>query len=364
MDDAHATGNGASPAPLVVPGDPPRRIGAGAPSYIVAELSGNHNGSLARALELVAAAKAAGADAVKLQTYTADTITMDAPGEWFAIRGGPWDGRRLHELYQEAATPWEWHAELFAVARRLGLGCFSTPFDPTSVDFLEQLGCPLYKVASFEVVDLPLIARIAATGKPVVMSTGMASLPEIAAAVQTLRRGGAGALALLTCVSAYPARPGDMHLRNLPALAAAFACQAGLSDHTLDATAAIAATALGGCLIEKHICLRRADGGPDSGFSLEPAEFAAMVRAVRDAEAALAGGAVFGPGQADAGSVQFRKSLFTARDLPAGHRIEAADVRCIRPGHGLPPADLPRLLGRRTASAIARGTPFSWDQLA
>jgi pseudaminic acid synthase len=330
---------------------------------IIAELSGNHNGSRARALELVRAAHAAGADAVKLQTYTADTITMDAPGDCFHIRGGPWDGRRLYELYQEASTPWEWHAELFAEAQRLGLICFSTPFDPTAVDFLEALGVPWHKVASFEVVDIPLLQRIAATRKPVIMSTGMASAEEIDEAVATLRQGGCPQLALLTCVSAYPCAPADFRLRNLPALAQRFGCIAGLSDHSLDGTAAIAAVALGGRVWEEHLCLRRADGGPDSGFSLEPQEFAAQVAAVRAAEAALAGVPEFGPGQADAGNIVFRKSLFAARDLPAGMRLSAADVRCIRPGHGLKPRDLPRVLGATTRVAIARGTPLAWDQL-
>ena len=330
---------------------------------VIAELSGNHNGSLARARELVLAAKAAGADAVKLQTYTADTITMDAPGEWFRISGGPWDGRRLYDLYQEASTPWEWHAELFAEARRLGLMCFSTPFDATAVDFLEGLDAPWYKVASFEVVDLPLLCRIAATRKPVIMSTGMASAAEIDEAVATLREGGCPQLALLTCVSAYPCAPTDFRLRNIPALADGYGCIAGLSDHSLDGTAIIAAVALGARIWEKHLCLRRADGGPDSGFSLEPAEFAAQVRALRDAEAALAGEPAFGPGQADAGNGIFRKSLFAGRDIRAGTVLTAADVRCIRPGNGLKPRELPRVLGTVAQRDIARGTPLSWDLL-
>jgi pseudaminic acid synthase len=330
---------------------------------VVAELSGNHNGDKARAIALLRAAKEAGADAVKLQTYTADTITMDAPGPWFAIDDGPWKGRRLHDLYAEASTPWAWHAELFAEAARLGLPCFSTPFDPTAVDFLESLGCPCYKVASFEVVDLPLLARIAATRKPVIMSTGMASLAEIDTAVRMLRAGGCPGLALLNCVSAYPAPPEAMHLGDIPRLAAAFACPAGLSDHTLDDTACIAAVALGARLIEKHLTLARADGGPDAGFSLEPAEFARLVRAVRAAEAAVRPSPAFGPGQADAGNLRFRKSLFAGRDIAAGAVLTAEDIRCIRPGHGLPPADLPKVLGRSARRAIARGTPLAWDLL-
>lgn len=339
------------------------QVGPGHPVAVVAELSGNHNGDKGRAIALLRAAKEAGADAVKLQTYTADTITMDAPGPWFAIQDGPWAGRRLHDLYAEASTPWSWHAELFAEAARLGLPCFSTPFDPTAVDFLEALGCPFYKVASFEVVDIPLLQRVAATGKPVVMSTGMASLAEIDLAVRTLRSGGCPGLVLLNCVSAYPAPPEAMHLGDIPRLAAAFACPAGLSDHTLDQTASVAAVALGAVLIEKHLTLARADGGPDAGFSLEPGEFAALVRAVRSTSAAVRPSAGFGPGQADAGNVVFRKSLFAARDIPAGRRLTAEDVRCIRPGHGLPPADLPKVLGRSARIAIARGTPLGWDQL-
>ncbi len=342
----------------------PATIAADAPTWIVAELSGNHNGSLARALELVACAKRAGADAVKLQTYTADTITMDAPGEWFVVRGGPWDGRRLHDLYREASTPWEWHAELFAAARAAGLACFSTPFDPTSVDFLETLDCPVYKVASFEVVDLPLLERVGATRKPVIMSTGMATLAEIDVALATLRASGCAGVALLNCVSSYPAPAGEMHLANIAPLAERGDAPAGLSDHTLGQTAAIAAVALGARLIEKHLCLRRADGGPDAGFSLEPEEFADLVRAVRETESAIGVAPRFGAGQAEAGNLAFRKSLFFARDLPAGHVITRDDIRVIRPGHGLPPAALPEVIGRATRVAVARGTPVAWPALA
>jgi pseudaminic acid synthase len=341
---------------------PDRTIDQRSPVFVIAELSGNHNGSKARAQELIHAAAEAGADAVKLQTYTADTITMDAPGEWFRIRGGPWDGRGLYELYQEASTPWEWHADLFAEAKRRGLVCFSTPFDPTAVDYLEELGAPLHKVASFEVVDIPLLEKIGATRKPVIMSTGMASLAEIDAAVKTLRTHGCPSLALLHCVSAYPARAADMHLATIPHLAQAFQCVAGLSDHSLTATAAVAATALGARVLEKHLCLRRADGGPDSGFSLEPAELAATIQAVREAHAATTQGVAYGPGTADVANVQFRKSLFSACDIPAGTVITRQHLRDIRPGHGLPPADLPRILGRTTRVFIPRGTPLAWDQ--
>jgi N-acetylneuraminate synthase len=349
---------------LILPTEPPRILGPDRPALVVAELSGNHNGRLERAVDLVHAAKKAGADAVKLQTYTADTITMDAPGEWFEIKAGPWRGRRLHELYGEASTPWEWHPDLFAAAREAGLICFSSAFDPTSVDFLEQLGTPLYKAASFEIVDLPLLARIARTGKPVILSTGMASLAEIDNAVRVLRAGGVPGLVLLNCVSAYPARPEDMHLRNIPVLAGAFGCLVGLSDHTLSSTAAVAAVALGACVIEKHLCLNRADGGPDAGFSLEPAEFADLVRSVREAEAALGSSARFGTRAGEATNVLFRKSLFAARDIAAGQALGREDVRVIRPGHGLPPAVLETVLGRRARKDIPRGTPLSWELLA
>lgn len=337
-----------------------RRFGPGHPVLVIAELSGNHNGSQERALALLRAAKEAGADAVKLQTYTADTITMDGDGPWFRIEGGPWHGRRLHELYQEASTPWAWHAGLFAEAARLGLPCFSTPFDPSSVDFLESLACPCYKVASFEVVDIPLLQRIAATRKPVIMSSGMASLDELDLAVATLRGGGCPELALLSCVSAYPAPPREMHLANIPALAARYDCIAGLSDHSPGHLAAVAAVALGAQVIEKHLCLARADGGPDAGFSLEPGEFATLMQAVRDTEAACRGPA-WGPGTADAGNVIFRKSLFSACDIPAGKRLEPADVRCIRPGHGLPPRELPRVIGKVAKTLIPRATPLAWE---
>jgi N-acetylneuraminate synthase len=336
-------------------------LGSGHPVVVVAELSGNHNGDLGTALLLIREAKMVGADAIKLQTYTADTITMDAPGPWFAITEGPWAGRRLHDLYAEASTPWAWHREIFAEAARLDMPCFSSPFDPTAVDFLEDLRCPCYKVASFEVVDIPLLRRVAVTRKPVVMSTGMASAAEIGLAVRTLREGGCPGLALLNCVSAYPAAAADMHLGNIPRLAAAFGCEAGLSDHTRDDTAAIAAVALGARLIEKHLCLDRSAGGPDAGFSLEPAEFARLVGVVRAAEQAVRPSAAFGPGQADAGNLVFRKSLFAARDIDAGKTLTEQDIRCIRPGHGLPPADLPKVIGRTARDTIVRGVPLTWD---
>ncbi len=332
-------------------------------AILVAELSGNHNGSKTRALELLQAAKEAGADAVKLQTYTADTITLDCDRPEFRIHGGPWDGRSLYELYQEASTPWDWHADLFAEAARLGLPCFSTPFDDTAVDFLESLSCPLYKVASFEVPDIPLIQCIGRTGKPVVMSTGMANRDEVAAGINALRDSGAGELCVLTCISRYPAEPHELRLRNIPLLAEAFACAAGLSDHSRSPAMAVAAITLGARLIEKHICLRRADGGPDAGFSLEPQEFAETVRLVRDAEAGLASAPFLGPGDGERENLVFRRSLFAVRDIAAGTVLSSADVRSIRPGHGLPPAELPRVIGRTARCRILRGTPLSWELL-
>lgn len=333
-----------------------RRVGAGQSPYVIAELSGNHNGDLGRALALVDAAAAAGADAIKLQTYTADTMTIDCDRPEFTIRGGLWDGRTLYRLYEEAHTPWEWHAALFRRAREHRIGVFSTPFDESAVDFLETLDAPAYKIASFELTDLPLIARAARTAKPLIISTGMGSLDEIAAAVETARRNGAAGIALLHCVSAYPAPVADINLATMPDLADRYNVPAGLSDHTMGGDVAIAAVALGACIIEKHFTLRRADGGPDSAFSMEPEEFAAMARGCRTAWTAL-GHVSHERETSEEGNVQFRRSLYFVRDMPAGAVITRDDVRAIRPGHGLPPGEIDRVLGRRARVAIARGTP-------
>ena len=341
-----------------------RRIGPGEPAYIIAELSANHNQDFEQAAKLVEAAKAAGADAVKLQTYTADTLTIASDKEYFRVGGGTlWDGRTLHDLYAEAYTPWEWQPKLKAVADRLGLDLFSTPFDPTAVDFLEEMGVPAHKVASFEIVDLPLVERIARTGKPVVMSTGMATLGEIDEAVRAARRAGASQLALLKCTSAYPAPPESMNLRSIPHLSEAFGVPAGLSDHTLGVAVPVAAVALGACLIEKHFTLSRATPGPDSAFSLEPDEFRAMVEAVRTAEKAL-GGVRYGVGPEEEKSRVFRRSLFAVKDVKAGEVFTEENVRSIRPGHGLAPKHLPEVLGRRAAEDIGRGTPLGWRHVA
>jgi N-acetylneuraminate synthase len=337
-----------------------RPIGNGAPTFVIAELSANHHGSLEEALQLVHAARGAGADAVKLQTYTADTLTIDAEGPDFTIGDGTlWSGRRLYDLYHEAFTPWEWHAPLLREAERLGLVAFSTAFDPTSVDFLERLGVPAHKVASFELVDLPLVRRLAGTGKPLILSTGMASLEEIAEAVAAAREAGATGLALLKCTSAYPAPPEEMHLRTIPDLAARFGVPVGLSDHTLGIAAPVAAVALGAAIVEKHFTLSRTTPGPDSAFSLEPAEFRAMVEAIRTAEAAL-GRVSYEVGAREGASRIFRRSLYVVADVRAGEPFTPANLRSIRPSYGLAPKHLPAVLGRPAACDLARGTALTW----
>ncbi len=341
-----------------------REIGHDQPVYVIAELSANHGQRLDSALKLVEAAHAAGADAIKLQTYTPETITLDCDNEYFQIaRGTQWDGQTLFELYRSAYTPWEWHAALFARARQLGLGCFSSPFDATAVDFLEQLDVPAYKVASFELVDVPLLRRIGATGKPVIVSTGMASLDEIETAVVTLRRAKAGNLALLKCTSAYPAPLSDLQLRTIPDLQRRFGLLVGLSDHTLGSLAATVAVTLGARIIEKHLTLRRADGGPDSAFSLEPAEFRDMVAAIRGTEAAL-GRVTYGGGTSDSACRKFRRSLFVVRDIAAGERLTPDNVRSIRPGDGLPPRHFDEVIGRVAQVDLPRGTPLAWRHVA
>ena len=339
-----------------------RRIGAGAPPYVIAELSANHNGSIARAFAIMDAAKAAGADAIKLQTYTPDTITIDHDGPGFRIDDGPWRGRTLHSLYREAHMPWEWHEPLFAHGRKLGLAVFSSVFDETSIGLLEELGAPAYKIASFEAIDLPLIERAAATGKPLIVSTGMADLAEIAEAVAAARRGGCEDLALLYCVSGYPTPAADANLRTISHLADAFGTVVGLSDHTLGTGVAVAAVALGAAIVEKHVTIRRADGGPDSGFSLEPDELAALCSACRDAQAAL-GTVRYGGKTSEATSKPFRRSLYAVADIAPGETFTPANLRSIRPGFGLAPKHLPEVLGRVAARAIRRGTPLAWDMV-
>ena len=336
-----------------------RPIGPGHPPWIVAELSANHLGSLARAKAIIDAAAAAGCDAIKLQSFTPATMTLDVQGPGFQIDGGPWAGRSLWDLYDEAHTPWEWHAELFAHARRLGLVAFSTPFDVDAVARLEALAAPAYKIASFEAGDLELIAAAAATGKPVIMSTGMASDAEVAEAVAAAR--GPGGLILLHCVSGYPAPPEQMNLLRMAALAPH--ALVGISDHSPGATIPIAAVALGACVIEKHLTLARADGGPDAGFSLEPAEMADVVRGCRTAWAARGDGTAARPAVETPNRV-FRRSLYAVADIASGEPVTRANIRAIRPGFGLAPRELPTVLGRVAKVPIARGTPLAWVLLA
>ncbi len=338
-----------------------RRIGAGHPAYIVAEMSANHGHRIEHAYSVIEAAARCGADAVKIQTYTADTLTIDCDGAPFCIdEGSPWAGRKLHDLYREAATPWEWQPLLKAHADRVGIVLFSTPFDRSAVDLLESMRVPAHKVASFEIVDLELIRTVAATGKPVILSTGMATLDEIADAVATVAETGNDQLVLLECTSAYPAPIEQMNLRTIPDLAKRFGLPVGLSDHTLGTVVPVTSVALGACLIEKHVCLSREEGGPDSGFSLEPAEFGQLVSDVRAAEAAL-GEVHYGPTDAEGGSSSFRRSLFVVEDVAIGERLTRDNVRAIRPGHGLPPKALSSVLGHCASVAIARGTPLSWN---
>lgn len=337
-----------------------REIGPDRPPYVIAEMSGNHNGDIGRAFALIEAAQAAGADAVKLQTYTADTITIDHDGPGFTIEGGLWHGRRLHELYQEAHTPWDWHPRLFEKAAEVGITLFSSPFDPTAVDFLETLGAPAYKVASFEIVDTPLVAHMARTGKPLIVSTGLASPEDIADAVEAARGAGGGGLILLHCTSGYPTPPSQMHLRTMADLGARHGALVGLSDHTMGTAVSVAAVALGACVIEKHFTLARADGGPDAAFSLEPDELARLTRDCRDAWEAL-GSVHYEEVAAEAASREHRRSLYVVADVRRGESLTTDNIRSIRPGHGLAPKHLHAILGRPAARDLKRGEPLAWD---
>jgi len=338
-----------------------RRIGPGQPVYVIAELSANHNQDFNQAVRVIEAAKQIGADAVKLQTYTPDTITIQSDRDYFRIGGGTlWDGRTLYDLYGEAHTPWEWQPKLKQVADDLHLDLFSSAFDSTAVDFLEKMEVPAHKVASCELVDIPLIQKMARTGKPLIMSTGMATAEEIEEALQAARQAGATEFALLKCTSSYPASAEEMNLRTIPELYRRFGVPAGLSDHTMGISVPVAAVALGACIIEKHITLSRSKPGPDSAFSLEPHEFKAMVDAVRVAEKAL-GEVHFGCSTKEASSRVFRRSLFVVRDVKRGDMFTAGNVRSIRPAHGLHTRHLQEVLGQRAACDIERGTPLSWD---
>lgn len=338
-----------------------RQIGNGALVYVIAEMSANHNQDFEQAVRILHAAKESGADAIKLQTYTPDTMTISCDNEYFQIgKGTVWEGRNLYDLYGEAYTPWDWQPRLKEVAGDSGLDLFSTPFDHTAVDFLEQMDVPAYKIASFEIVDLPLIRRIAQTGKPIIMSTGMATLAEIDEAVRTIREAGGGQLALLKCTSAYPAPPKEMNLRTIPHLAQAFGVPVGLSDHTLGIAVPVAAVALGACIVEKHFTLSRDAPGPDSAFSLEPHEFKAMVEAIRVAEKAL-GEVRYEVTEREVASRVFRRSLFVVRDMETGEMFTEENVRSIRPGYGLHTRYVDEVLGRRAARDIERGTPLGWS---
>ena len=340
-----------------------RKIGKGYPVYIVAELSANHSRQFDEAVKLVEAAKEAGADAVKLQTYTPDTITVDCKNEYFKIgKGTIWEGQYLYDLYSEAHTPWDWQPKLKKIAGELGLTLFSTPFDRTAVDFLEEMGVPAYKVASFELVDTPLIEYIASKGKPVILSTGMATIEEISEAIQAARGAGASQVALLKCTSAYPAQPAEMNLNTIPDMAKKFGVPVGLSDHTLGIAVPVAAVTLGACIIEKHLTLSRGIPGPDSAFSLEPQEFRAMVDAVRTAEEAL-GQISYGASEEESKSRVFRRSLFAVRNIKAGEVLTAENVRSIRPGYGLHPRCLKEILGARATQDIERGTPLTREMV-
>lgn len=339
-----------------------REIGPEMPPYVIAELSANHNGKLENALRLITAAKQAGADAVKLQTYTPDTITLKCADEEFVVRGGLWDGRTLYDLYEEAHLPWAWHAPLFEHASALGITIFSSPFDRSAVDFLEELNAPAYKIASFEAVDLPLIRYVARTGKPMIISTGMASAEEISEAIKAARDGGCSQLAILHCVSGYPAPAADYNLRTIPDMRARFDVPTGLSDHTLENTTAIAAVALGACIIEKHFTLDRGAGGPDDSFSCEPSEFAALCRDAKTAWAAL-GRAGYVRKASEAANVKFRRSLYFVKDLAKGDVIDESAIRSVRPGFGLPPKLATQVIGMKVARAVKANTPVTYDSV-
>lgn len=337
-----------------------RRIAADEPPYIIAELSANHNGRLETALRIIEEAKKAGADAIKLQTYTADTITLNCDSEEFQIHGGLWDGKTLYQLYQEAHMPWEWHKPLFEHARKHEITIFSSPFDNTAVDLLEDLNAPAYKIASFEAVDLPLIKYVASTGKPMIISTGMADAEEIQEAIDAAREGGCKELAILHCVSGYPAPAADYNLRTIPDMMQRFGLVTGLSDHTLDNTTAIASVVLGASIIEKHFTLDRNGGGPDDSFSLEPAELAALCRDSKTAWSAL-GNVDYGRKSSEQGNVKFRRSLYATTDISAGEKFSKENIKSIRPGFGVPPKYYEEMLGSICKVSLSANNPVTFD---
>ncbi|HYO32207.1 MAG TPA: pseudaminic acid synthase [Nocardioidaceae bacterium] len=340
-------------------------ISRGDRPFLIAEMSGNHNGSLERALEIVDMVADSGAQALKLQTYTPDTITIDVDGPQFRVNDehGLWGGRNLYSLYREAHTPWEWHAEIFRRARELGLVPFSSPFDPSSIAFLEDLGVELYKTASAEIVDLPLITEVARTGKPIVMSTGMASMGEIEAALGAASDGGCTQVVLLACTASYPAEPADARLANIALLRQAFDVPVGLSDHTLGVGVALAAVALGAVCVEKHVTLSRDDGGVDSQFSLTPDELRVLSAELEPARMASLSPASFGPTESEQAVLRLRRSLYLVSDVRVGDRVSTENVRSIRPAGGLPPAAMQVVMGRSFTRDVARGTPLDWDMI-
>jgi N-acetylneuraminate synthase len=341
-----------------------RDIGPSAAPFVIAEMSGNHNQSLDRALAIVDAAALTGAHGLKIQTYTPDTMTIDlAEGDFFiADKKSLWHGTSLYQLYGEAYTPWEWHAPIFERARARGMIPFSTPFDATAVDFLESLGSPCYKIASFENTDLPLIRKVAATGKPMIISTGMATVAELDETVRAAREAGCRELVLLKCTSTYPATAANTNIATIPHLRQLFGCEVGLSDHTMGLGVSVASVALGATVIEKHFTLNRADGGVDSTFSMEPSEMRALVVETERAWQAM-GNVAYGPTEAELPSLRFRRSLYITRDMQAGERFDAGNLRAIRPGGGLPPKHIEQFIGRRVARAVKRGTPMAWELL-
>jgi len=340
-----------------------RSIGHDAKPFVIAEMSCNHNGSLERAFEIMERAKAAGADALKLQTYTADTLTIDHDGPGFVIEGGLWDGRHLHELYEQAATPWDWHEALFARGKELGLIVFSSPFDTSAVDFLETLDAPAYKIASFEANDLPLIEKVASTGKPLIISTGIVDEPEIGEALAAARGAGAAGVVLLYCVSGYPTPAEEANLATIPDMMSRFGVPVGLSDHTLGCEAALGAVALGACVIEKHFTIARDDGGFDAAFSAEPDELEALCRGVETVWKAR-GKATYARKPSEEAIATYRRSLYVVEDIKSGEEFTTQNVRSIRPGYGLAPKHLPEILGKCAARDIARGSPLAWAMVA
>lgn len=341
-----------------------REIGSGHHPFLIAEMSGNHNGSIEQAIRIVDAAVSAGADAIKIQTYTADTMTIDWSGEGFVItdKSSPWFGSSLYQLYKEAETPWNWHQEIFDHAAKRGLLAFSTPFDTTAVDFLEELNVPCYKIASFENTDLDLVRRVAITGKPVIISTGMMSFAELDETVEVARQAGCQDLALLKCTSVYPANHEDLNLATIPYMKDRYGCEVGFSDHTLGISASLASVALGGSIIEKHITISRSSGGVDGSFSMEPHEFAQLKNEIFNIWRAI-GEVQDGPTNREVASLGFRRTLYVVEDLQTGDKITTRNVRAIRPGHGLAPKHLQEVLGRRVRRSMQRGTPLTFDDL-